>query len=98
MTVSSWENGRTYRPEISMLRRVAKLLGVSVEWLLVGPGELDDRAQDSAVDPALAEFLASPFGQDVTPDELEALRTRVRFHRPSIKAYHFALLAFREEL
>ncbi len=66
--VDHWERGRT-EPSLGSLRRIAELLGVSIEFLL------GVRADPAPSEPSgLAQFLAELEPGDLTPDEEQWLR------------------------
>ena len=44
-TISEWEGDKVGSPDIALLEPVADLLGVTVQWLLVGSPHTDDIAQ-----------------------------------------------------
>lgn len=68
--VDHWEKGRT-EPSLGSMRRIAELLGVSVDFLL---GVRDE--PDAAVEPKpLERFLAELAPKDLTPSEQEWLRS-----------------------
>ncbi|MEM9067146.1 MAG: helix-turn-helix transcriptional regulator [Myxococcota bacterium] len=92
MTINSWESGGSKRPDQEILARVAKALDVSVGWLLAGDEAIEGPRADP---PALSRFLET-LGDDVTEEELDELR-RLRFKGdPTVKSYHFMLMAIRE--
>lgn len=98
MTISDYENGRRKKPDLETLARVAETLGVTLEWLMDGDsGQARVEASENPDPQALRDFLDSPFGDDVTPEELERLRAiPMDGGKPTVRAYHHALMMIRE--
>lgn len=74
-TVINWEKGDS-EPRAENLRRAADVTGFSVQELM---GQTSERTEyDAATLTAVEEFLATPEGKRVTPEQAERLK-RVRF-------------------
>lgn len=96
MTVYRWETGKVSSPNFDLLRPVADMLSVSVDYLLSGDTPVQQtRVERENAYPALTEYLASPEGQMATTDEIEQLR-EVRFrNEPTTLSYRYLLNAIR---
>lgn len=88
-TVWRYEKNRI-EPSADVLVKLAAALDCSESWIMTGA----ERRVDMDLRPELREFLASPEGKTVTPDELQELAT---YRGKSTLAYHFFLQAIRSK-
>jgi transcriptional regulator with XRE-family HTH domain len=85
-TLYRWERGRV-APDAFNLYEVARLLNVSMEWLVAG----EKRAEN----PALAEWLDSPKGRAASPDARAFLASLpIGGYRTAPLFYDLALVAY----
>lgn len=97
--VSRWEQGTTASPRPENLLPLARVLGVSLPWLVSGEGSPDapSRGIEPLDTPTLERFLeSSEIGRTATQQEAQLLRYWPWPHLvPTESAYTFMLYAMR---